>query len=392
MKKFLIFIILFVILPTNIFAASVTGATITGDKSGNGGDKIYITFDVNLSGLDPSSTDKDGIVYIFFNFHYDDRLLYLTEVESDLNTLVFYNTDKKIHQSISSISENMANACSDKVLFCGNNHKIKLEFKVANNELTEITDYTVIKLDKILLGTLKVGEILNMSDNDISKKTKFTEYPINIEHKISVRYINGITYTEPDTVVKETPEKDTTETIKDIIPEIKKETPTPKDDTTPTTPSPPKKSSNTNLSKLEVKNYDIGFTKEKDYYELYIDDENVNSLEVLAELEDSKSTYEIKGSDDLKASNNRITIDVSSENGDKKTYTINVKTKHVYKEKEKEETVKIFNYEIKKRYVKYAIIAFIIIVVLIILKVVITILKDRLGHRKYYKAIKNIEK
>lgn len=392
MKKFLIFIIFFIILPTNIFAASVTGATISGDQSGYGGDKIYITFDANLSGLDQSSTEKDGIVYIFFNFRFDNRLLSLTEVESDLNTLVFYNTNEKIYQSTSIASENMQNACSDKALFCGNNHKIKLEFKVANNELTEITDYTMIKLDKILLGTLKVGEIQNMSDDDISKNTKLTEYPINIEHKINVHYNSGITVTIPDTVVKETSKKDTTETIKDIIPEIKKETPTPKNNTTPTTPSSPKKSSNTNLSKLEVKNYDIGFTKEKDYYELYIDDENINSLEVLAELEDSKSTYEIKGSDDLNASDNRITIDVSSENGDKKTYTINVKTKHIYKEKEKEETVKIFNYEIKKRYVKYAIIAIIIIIVLIILKIVITILKDRLGHRKYYKAIKNIEK
>lgn len=392
MKKFLIFIIFFIILPTNIFAASVTGATISGDQSGYGGDKIYITFDANLSGLDQSSTEKDGIVYIFFNFRFDNRLLSLTEVESDLNTLVFYNTNEKIYQSTSIASENMQNACSDKALFCGNNHKIKLEFKVANNELTEITDYTMIKLDKILLGTLKVGEIQNMSDDDISKNTKLTEYPINIEHKINVHYSSGITVTIPDTVVKEASKKDTTETIKDIIPEIKKETPTPKNNTTPTTPSSPKKSSNTNLSKLEVKNYDIGFTKEKDYYELYIDDENINSLEVLAELEDSKSTYEIKGSDDLNASDNRITIDVSSENGDKKTYTINVKTKHIYKEKEKEETVKIFNYEIKKRYVKYAIIAIIIIIVLIILKIVITILKDRLGHRKYYKAIKNIEK
>ena len=80
------------------------------------------------------------------------------------------------------------------------------------------------------------------------------------------------------------------------------------------------------LSSLNVKNYDIGFDKNKEEYNIEIEN-YINSLDIDAKVNMSTSKVNIEGNKDLKVGDNTINIIVTSEDGTKKTYKINVKRK-----------------------------------------------------------------
>lgn len=82
-------------------------------------------------------------------------------------------------------------------------------------------------------------------------------------------------------------------------------------------------SSNTNISDLTIKNYDINFDKNILVYDLKIKYEK--SLDIKLLLEDNTSTYKIEGNNNLK-NNSKIKIIVTSLDNTTKTYTINIKT------------------------------------------------------------------
>ena len=86
------------------------------------------------------------------------------------------------------------------------------------------------------------------------------------------------------------------------------------------------KSSNTYLKSLSVAEYDINFDKDIQEYKIEVD-ENINQLQVKAELEDTKATYQIIGADNLKEHDYQVTIVVTSELGTTKTYYILAKLK-----------------------------------------------------------------
>lgn len=370
MKKFLLSLILLMVLPIYVYALDIEDTNITGTESGKTGDTISVNFEIDFEKVDKNSTDGDGIAVVTFQFAADNTILSPVSYESDFETEIYYEGDT--YTVVSAIKENMNNRCSDNVLFCGDKYQLKVDFFIKEHD--ETIESTTINFKEVALGTLKIG-----TEEVTEDKVNVITYNALSKHKITLEQ-GEITGAVPPSIVKE-----------QDVPSIKDSIASDATTSKPSTPTPPKKTNNTFLKSLTIKDYDLAFDKNKDYYELYID-EDVNSLEVHVETEDSTSTYDIKGADDLKKADYRITIDVTAENKDKKTYTINVKTKHEYKEKEKEETVKIFKYDIKKRYVKYAIIALVVIIALIILKVVFRILKEHLGHRKYYKAVKNLKK
>lgn len=131
-----------------------------------------------------------------------------------------------------------------------------------------------------------------------------------------------------------------------------------------------KKSDNNYINKLEIKNYNLNFLKDKNDYSIEIDNE-VNNLDITVILDDNNSTYEIIGTNDLKANNYKVSIEVTSESGIKNIYTINAKIKNENKTEEniltpsaeiKEDTKKItFN----KNYLIYSSIGLLLIILII---------------------------
>ena len=85
-------------------------------------------------------------------------------------------------------------------------------------------------------------------------------------------------------------------------------------------------SSNNNISSVNIKNYDFDFNSNITNYTLTIKDEEKLDIEVI--LEDSKSTYNIQGNNDLK-NNSVIKIEVIAEDGTNKIYQINISYKFI---------------------------------------------------------------
>lgn len=86
-------------------------------------------------------------------------------------------------------------------------------------------------------------------------------------------------------------------------------------------------SSNDYISSINIKDYDIDFDKNNLNYTLKIMGEKQLEIEVL--LEDSKSNYEIVGNNDLK-DGSVIKIIVTSEDGNVRTYNVNISSNDRY--------------------------------------------------------------
>ncbi len=86
------------------------------------------------------------------------------------------------------------------------------------------------------------------------------------------------------------------------------------------------KSSNTNILKLEVEEYPLDPTFDKDTLEYNIEiPREVTSVKVKVELEDTNATYIIRGNNNLNQSVGEITVTVVAENKEYKVYTIKVR-------------------------------------------------------------------
>jgi len=80
------------------------------------------------------------------------------------------------------------------------------------------------------------------------------------------------------------------------------------------------------LKSLSVEGYDIKFNKDTLEYSIEVDN-LVDSINVTAVVNDKTATYEIIGNTNLSVGTNAVKINVIAENGDVKTYVINVTRK-----------------------------------------------------------------
>lgn len=369
-------LILAMMIPLNVEAVSIKGTSIEGATSAEVNKKVPIKFKVEFDGLDKNSKDGSGILLVMFNFKVDSKTLAVYADTSSEWENIISKDENDVYTVISAIKENMPNTCADDFLYCGN-YEITLNFAM----LEDGTSVGQIDMLEVGAGLYPVG--LEEPDED---KIEAIVYESNSFHKITAIRESPQTYTyEPPKIkVEDTP--DITKVIKDNSPEEKKpSTNKPVIDTLPTGPS-----SSLFLKELKVEGYDLNFYRDKENYSLLID-KDVNSLKIDASLEDESSTYEIKGADDLKANDYKVKIEVTSTNGDKKTYTIDADIKEDRNEWLGEE-VEIYGLKIKKRYLVYGGIGLGVIIVLIIFKVLIKVIGNKIGNRKIKKALKNIDK
>lgn len=80
------------------------------------------------------------------------------------------------------------------------------------------------------------------------------------------------------------------------------------------------------LKSLSVDGYDIKFNKDTLEYSIEVDN-LVDSIKVNAVVNDNTATYEVVGNTNLSVGTNAVKINVTAENGDIKTYVINVTRK-----------------------------------------------------------------
>ena len=344
MKKILI-VMIFLLLPLDVDGASISNINITGNDSVNVGDKLSLTINMDLNGIN-KEVNGEGIASIVYQLDFDDSVFTISKASS--NDAAFdtgFYTENGNYYVMSSVNESGVsnNRCLDNYLYCSN-YSSTVEFVV--NDTSE--SVSSIKMGTIGLGTLTVIPSAEYVEDDIKVSTIISTKSKRITIKKPRTIENN------NSIVK----NDTSNNIQNDI-QVQN------DD----------KNTNNYLKSLKIEGYKINFDKDIKYYQIDLN-EKVNSLNVEVFLEDENSTYEIIGDDDLQKNNYQILINVTSQSGDKRTYIVEVNDK--LEKSNKTKKIKIDK--------KYLIIGGIVIGIIMIIALIIHII----SNRKIDKALKDL--
>lgn len=348
MKKILLMISIFVsiFIPTNIYAAEIIDAEISGTNESTTGEELTLNFKVSFSDLEKGADKTLGIWFARFELVFDDEFLIVSDISSpDFKSYIYKENEK--YYILSEVIENNSsqNNCVNGILYC-DDYLVTVKFYIKNTEQTN----TTIKMKEVEVN------LLDMTD---SNKTYTTDDLITINSDIEKSYELKI---KKGTIETETEPTDITTETSPVIKNQKNIT--------------NKETENINASsafikELKIDNYDIDFNKNKTNYNLTIE-ENINELDINVTLENENATYKIFGADDLKNNNNEVVIEVTAEDNTKITYVIKIKYESIKENKANEEKIDI-NHYINKIFTKENLfyggiaIGIIIIIILIIL-------------------------
>ncbi len=351
MKKIGITLFLLVLLwnPTSIQAVSIDSSSITGVEQQAIGKEFTLDFRINLADMDMYTYDTTGVIIVQYEILFNDDVFILTEIEG------MSGWDNKVYKEngryfvYSEVGANIANHCIDNLAFCGNVLQTRLKFFVKDTTFPT----SDIKMGEIQLAIIQLKEDYNYTNDDIGViMSKSNEVKtIKIKEKNG-----GTTVTEHQSIIESTKPKSNIENeINHGLAQTQK------------------KNENSDLKTLSVENAEIPFEKTKKNYYITVE-EGINQIKVEALAEDSKAKVNIIGAEDLRANNNKVTIEVTAENGNKNTYMINVKQKKkMIDEESEEESEKNKMWKLEN---KHYIIGGIIFILLLLL-IIISKLKDK---------------
>ncbi len=128
-------------------------------------------------------------------------------------------------------------------------------------------------------------------------------------------------------------------------------------------------SNNNNLSSLTITNIDFTFAKDTLEYNLEVAN-NIESIQIMAEAEDSTSTVLGTGLINLNIGSNEIDIVVTAESGDVKTYKLNVNRLESGNNESKQTLIDLDRHSLNNWYLSliYVILVVIILVIILIRK------------------------
>jgi len=308
MKKLLSFIILclLVIIPTNASALSAKSVSVSGPSEVKQGEEFELSIDVSLDTLDP-----EGTIMFFatkIDIEYDTAALVITDAnasnfETDAfadekgNRFIYSSYDIK---NIENISEETN--CTNNILCNMFNTKLKFFAKESGNTTFNVKGITTYYMD--LKGIVE-------DENSEIKKENIIESSKAITGN---KTINIISTEPPKNIPVENKKNDNlqftlpTLSLEDIEQKVKKETPK---DT----------SGNNSLKSLSIDNYPIEFDTHKLKYNINVP-EGINSVKVNAVADDNTAKIKVIGANDLAKNNYVITVEVTAQNGSKKSYVI----------------------------------------------------------------------
>lgn len=309
MKKILLFttLVITLLIPLRIKAVSISSSSITGSKEKSIGEEFPLTFKINFSGLEKGQDKTIGIWRLVFKIDYDDEVFSITKaISPNINSAHIIESGK--HYIYAEVPEYdlSLNSCANGQLYCGN-YEVNVNFVVKN---------TGQKMSTISMKEIEV-QLLNM--HDLNKEEYTDEDAIEITGNSNQFHTVTIKSTSNNNTPKQNTTTNNTNSQENNTVQQKENS----------------KSSNTYLKSLEIENYKINFRKSKKEYTVYID-EDVNSLNIKAETYDSKAKYKVIGAEDLKANNNKVSIEVTAEDNTKETYILNIKIDGELKKKMQE--------------------------------------------------------
>ena len=358
MKKIVWVFLLFMMgfIPSIVSAASIKSVTASGDNEIIVGKDYTLTVDVKFDGINKDDVNSKGIILVVFDFEYDLNEIGVIELNSKSPAFknIFAKEDGQFIIMSAWEKVDSANACSDGILFCSD-YQIEMLLQSYDSAAGKNATIKINEVDVMLIDQITENTDLN---NLEQTATTISYYP-NIVKNMMVKKAETAVPIQPITTMPTTQMPQTNKiqitTTKRIL------------------------NSNNKLKSLSIDGYQIAFNKNTKEYDINIP-ENVNSLTINATPDNSKAKINIIGNNDIKANNDRITIEVTSESGVKSNYIIRVNrqtttttttTSEVAKKDKENEKEKAE----KKKLTKIAIIAAPIIVVLIIIGSVISIIR-----------------
>jgi len=197
-----------------------------------------------------------------------------------------------------------------------------LEYNTKKIELTSIKNLNEFEL--IQGNNIVLYKSIGIKDNTKILTLTFKNKNLSHNEKTTIK-LNNIVASDGDEDIK-------TENVKKTIKHID----TIDEKTTETTTTTKKRKINY-LTSIEISNGKIKFSKDIFDYNITVD-YSVDNIEIKATAENSNATIEGLGKHDLKVGNNEIKITVTSKDGEKTVYTLNVKRE---KDEELEEIIEI---------------------------------------------------
>lgn len=313
-KYLFVLILTVLIIPFNTKAtsASIDDIVIEGMDTVSVGTSFSQAFKINFSNIKKGTLDTLGIWTVAFELDYDEDVFIVEDIYDNgkvWKSNIYKDGNKKYVISQFNNSVFNVDACVDKVLYCAD-YLISIKFYVKD------TDKKTSEIKMKNSGAI-VYQVLGGND---------PEY--NADDMIELEYSHDMSKTMTITKPEDVEIKEPNNIISNNKPAEKKKTvPSSKTTSSKTTNNKTntqkKKSDNNNLKDLAISGYSINFAKDITTYNISIK-EDINSLKIKALPEDEKATVKIVGNDDLKLNDNKVTIDVKAENGNTKSYIIEV--------------------------------------------------------------------
>lgn len=378
MKKLLSIIIfcLLVVLPINASALSAKSVSVSGPSEVKQGEEFELSIDVSLDTLDPEGTIMFGVIRI--DYQYDALMLIPTDAKATNFNTTMHN-DNGNHYILSYIEKEdfpEQTNCTNNILCNKFNAKLKFFAKGSGSTIVNVISITTSFMD-LKNATLDASGNAVIPDDDYIIETK------EIVGSTKVNLIpNGI---PKDIPVENAETNSGSIELKHLPTNVKKETPK---DT----------SGNNSLKSLSIDNYPIEFDTHKLKYNINVP-EGVNSVKVNAVADDDTAKIKVIGANDLAKNNYVITVEVTAQNGSKKSYVIATRgeteptTSAVTTTEAKEEKTRddeaIKEDQEKRKKINKKIISYVIIgVITIILLVIANAIINKIRYRKLDKMLK----
>lgn len=290
-KMLLFAILIFLCIPMSSKAVSISNPSLLGDSEKKIGEEVNITFEMPITGIEADSNlELGGVV---FEIDFDDNIFVPTKIEtSEFQSQLFYSEDTGYF--VMSVLEETARRKYCVIGSC-NKYRATITFVIKDTTSTK-SSITVTGAAALLIDKAEPS-VEEVEDNDI---IQIMTGPVK-SHNVSIKQA-VVPVTEPPKTV-----------ITEKAPEVKVPI--------TSTQNPTVKSSNADLKSLLIENYDIEFNKNTTEYTIDIEND-VNSFNISAEVEDNKASYNIIGAEDLKSNNYKVSIEVTAEDGIKKTYIV----------------------------------------------------------------------
>ncbi len=349
MKKLIVILVLLLI-PLNVFALSITDVNINGSYKEQIGKEFTLDYNIMFDEIKRNDPNSYGLILVGMELEIDTDVFQIDKIESPIHTEYVIDTNNKNKIYIISVIDDETNyiTCSDNVTYC-DNYKATITFGIKNTD----KDSGNIKMISAYAMAVKISE-----ETDDEFKIYEIKKDVNKTNPIMIGK-----NTEPYQELKSLePSTNKDMDAKNILNDVKNDK---KDDKV--------LSSNNFIKSLSIENYDIDFDKYKTDYNLDLKNED-NSLKINVELDNSFAKYKIIGNDDLKSNNYKVLIEVTAQNGEIETYTINMLKKST-SEITTTKKVKIESkFKFDKKYILYFVIGisiFIIIIIIVIINYII---------------------